>query len=169
MAELLLKKGADVDGRDDHGRTALCIAAEMDHRSVVELLLENGADVTVRDFDGEPVIHKIVWSGDDSIFEILLRHGADVDARRDDGATALYMAACLGFKSKVQLLINAANLEATTEYNGLQFTASDIAKEIGDVAVFELLQEAREQRKTLPIRHLSQSHNLLDESNSPAD
>ena len=53
-------------------------------------------------------------------------------------------------------------------YQGLKSTASDIAKKEGHMDVFELLQKAREQRKTLPTRDLAQSQNLVDESNSPA-
>ena len=142
----------------------------MGHRSIVELLLEKGADVNFRKFDGESALPDLAWHCDDSIFEILLRYGADVDARRHDGSTALHMAADWGKESKVQLLIDArADLEAKMNYDGLQFTAADIAKERGHTAMFELLQEAREQRKTLPTRNLTQSQNLVNESNSPAD
>ena len=70
----------------------------------------------------------------------------------------------------MQLLIDAgADLEAKMSYKDLQLTASDMAKEMGHMDVFELLQKAREQRQTLPIRHLTQSQNLVDESNSPSD
>ena len=41
---LLLDRGALIDASDNRGRTALMIAAELGHASVVELLLRRGAD-----------------------------------------------------------------------------------------------------------------------------
>ena len=170
IVELLLEKGADIDGRDNDGETALYIAAQNGYRSVVELLLEKGADVNARNLVGEPALYEYVGR-DDGMLELLLRYGANVNARRRyDGATALHAAAKWGKKSNVQLLIDAgADLEAKKSYKNLQLTASDIAKEKGHMDIFELLQKAREQRKTLPTRHLTQSQNPVDESNSPAD
>ena len=102
--------------------------------------------------------------------ELFLEKGADVDTQDEWGRTPLYSAARLGEQSIVECLIDAgADLEATMDYEGLKSTASDIAKEEGHMAVFNLLQKAREQRKTLPTPDLTQSQNLLDGSNSPAD
>ena len=173
LVQFLLEKGADIERQDRSGRTALWMAARrghQNHRSVVELLLENGADVNVRDIAGRSPLHDVVLSGDDSIFEILRRSGANLDDRTPDGATPLIRAASLGQKHIVQFLIDAgADLEAEMSYEGLKSTASDVAKKHGHMAVFELLQEAMEQRKTLPAQNLTQSQNLVDESNSPAD
>ena len=171
IVELLLDKSADVNGQDHDGRTALDLAALMGFRSVVELLLENGADVNARDPFGDAALPILVHLDDASMLEFLLRHGADVDARRRyDGATALHVAAMWGQKSNVQLLIDAgADLEAKASYEDRQLTASGIAKEKGHMDVFEILQKAQEQRKTPPIRNLTQSQNLVDESNSPVD
>jgi ankyrin repeat protein len=52
IAELLLEKGADVDGAGPDGRTALMMAAMFDRSEMVELLLSHGADVTRQDASG---------------------------------------------------------------------------------------------------------------------
>ena len=175
VVELLLEKGADIDRQDRQGRTALWIPVKRvprTHRTGVKLLLENGADVHIRDFAGRSVFHDLVEFGDDSIFEVLLRSGANLEGRTPecDGATPLIRAARFGKKHIVQFLIDTgADLEAEMSYQGLKSTASDIAKKEGHMDVFELLQTAREQRATLPIRNLIQSQNLVAESNSPAD
>jgi ankyrin repeat protein len=49
---LLLDHGARINDRDDRGRTALMIAAELDHMVVVDLLIRRGADVAARDKAG---------------------------------------------------------------------------------------------------------------------
>ena len=167
IVELLLNKGADANEPGEDGKAALYIAAQKGYQEIVKLLLEKGADVNSRDL----VLPELARRRDARMLRFLLRYGADVDARRRyDGATALHLAAQSGYKTTVQLLIDAgADLEAKQSYKDLQLTASDIAKTEGHMDVFELLEKAREQRRKLPIRNLIQSQNLVDESNSPAD
>ena len=170
IVELLLEKGADVNGQDYNGGTALYIAAIRRRQSVVELLLGKGADINARFRQGGTALFELAFLGEDSMLKFLLRYGADVNVRRHDGTTALHVAADLGGERIVQLLIDAgADLEAKKSFKDLRLTASDIAKRNGHMDVFELLQKAREQPKTLPIRDLTQSQKLVDESNGPAD
>jgi ankyrin repeat protein len=53
VIELLLKAGAEVDAADDRGRTALMMAAELDHAEVVDVLIRSGADRNLRDKAGK--------------------------------------------------------------------------------------------------------------------
>ena len=53
MARMLLAKGADLDLQDNRGRTALMIAAELNHAAAVDLLLAHGADKTLKDKQGK--------------------------------------------------------------------------------------------------------------------
>ena len=43
MVTLLLEKGADINARDDKGKTAVTMSAESGHDKVVQLLLDKGA------------------------------------------------------------------------------------------------------------------------------
>ena len=45
---LLLDRGAHIDDQDNRGRTALMIAAELNHAAAVDLLLARGADKSLR-------------------------------------------------------------------------------------------------------------------------
>lgn len=45
MIDFLLERGADIEGRDDLGRTPLIVAANAGRTSAVDLLLDRGADV----------------------------------------------------------------------------------------------------------------------------
>ena len=53
VMKLLLDRGAQIDDRDNRGRTALMIAAELDHEAAVDLLVARGADKSLRDSQGK--------------------------------------------------------------------------------------------------------------------
>jgi ankyrin repeat protein len=50
---MLLDRGAHIDDADNRGRTALMIAAELNHAEAVDLLLARGADNTLKDKEGK--------------------------------------------------------------------------------------------------------------------
>jgi ankyrin repeat protein len=50
---LFLDRGAHIDDQDDRGRTALMIAAELNHAAAVDLLLARGADKSIKDKQGK--------------------------------------------------------------------------------------------------------------------
>jgi ankyrin repeat protein len=52
VAELLLKRGANVNGATDTGFVALFWAARYGHDKVIKVLIDNGADVNAKDEDG---------------------------------------------------------------------------------------------------------------------
>ena len=50
---LFMDRGARLDDQDNRGRTALMIAAELNHAAAVDLLLARGADKTLKDKQGK--------------------------------------------------------------------------------------------------------------------
>ena len=50
---LLIDCGARLDERDNRGRTALMIAAELDHAAAIDVLLAHGADKSLKDKQGK--------------------------------------------------------------------------------------------------------------------
>jgi ankyrin repeat protein len=50
---LLLDRGAHIDDEDNRGRTALMIAAELNHLAAADLLVARGADKSLRDKQGK--------------------------------------------------------------------------------------------------------------------
>ncbi len=133
MLRLLLDHGADAQGRDEQGCTALMalceldtcvnvhckpstgaelhICSEIDPRPAIELMLEAGAEVNVRDAEGNTALLKIepdaveLGFSKTAVARLLLRHGADINSQNREGETALMRAVRAGSRPLVELLL----------------------------------------------------------------
>jgi hypothetical protein len=104
IVQHLLKAGADVKAKDDHGGTALLEAAGQGHEAIVRLLLENGADVEAKDDSGGTALGWAAGQGHEAVVRLLLENRADVEAKDDSGRTAPLWAARQGHEAVVRLL-----------------------------------------------------------------
>jgi len=99
-AALLLRKGVNVNIRDDEGRTPLFNAASfgnyggMDKCEMIKLLISHGADVNARDNLGKTPLYEACE--EDSEFygtvKLLISNGADVNKSDDNGNAPLHVA-----------------------------------------------------------------------------
>ena len=108
IAQLLLDRGALVDGGIGEGGTVLDFAAEQGNTDVVKLLIANGADVNAYGEVGDTPLHA---AKNIEIAKILIDNGADIHADCDCG-TPLHTAEDAEI---AQLLIdNGADVNAYT-------------------------------------------------------
>jgi tetratricopeptide (TPR) repeat protein len=87
-----LDHGADVNARDENGRTALMIAAINGHLDVVRLLIGRGADINAKDNSSAAALAYSVnaWGASNpEVVLFLIDSGADINARDKNGDTAL--------------------------------------------------------------------------------
>lgn len=126
VVKTLLAYGADVNARDDYGRTPLSIASRRDRLGVVRTLLAGGADVNAPDSRAEPPhnagmtpLHWAAARGYKGVLELLLASKAAVDARDHQGFTPLHTAldSCPeNVEEVVKLLLSAgSDINATTD------------------------------------------------------
>ena len=89
----LIKKGVDVNAKDEYGWNALIGASSGGHLGVVKYLIIKGADVNAR--DNEYGMTALIWAsyeGHLDVVKYLIENGAYINARDRDDATALMRA-----------------------------------------------------------------------------
>lgn len=75
VVELLIAEGANVNGKNANGNTALHFAAPGGHEAIVRTLLAHGADKMAENTDGEKPIDRAAKSGQKRIVVLLMRRG----------------------------------------------------------------------------------------------
>ena len=80
--ELLLNKEADIDARDQCGKTALMRSVEYGRFETAKFLLNRNADLNLRDKDDNTALILSAYNGYDDIMELLLKHEKNIDVSR---------------------------------------------------------------------------------------
>lgn len=120
--ELLLKNNADIESRENGGKTPLMWAVSSEKNfPVVKCLIEQGADLKTKDNFGNSLLHEAVWMNKESdvVVKYLVEKGADINAKNDQGKTPLEFALSIEGADKntpaviyLQSLADAAKTEA---------------------------------------------------------
>ena len=94
VAELLLRHGANIDGRGATGETVLLMMLSRPQRNLinkVKLLLQHGADVNAQDYTLKSPLHLAELRGEFEVARMLIMHKADVNSEDKIGKTPLHM------------------------------------------------------------------------------
>jgi ankyrin repeat protein len=126
----LLRDGADVDGRDGRGRTAVTAAAMGRHVEVVRTLVDAGADVDLQDEDRNNPLLLCGENGNVALLREVLRGEPDLGATNRYGGVALIPASDRGHVDMVRALLDT---EIDVDHvNNLGWTALLEAVILGD-------------------------------------
>ena len=113
---VLLAAGADVNGADQYGGTALMEAASSQADiEVLKTLLAAGAKVEAKGFHGITPLMRATANENPEAIRALLDAGADVNARDDGGETALMKAASDNVEAVRALLAAGADVSARSK------------------------------------------------------
>ena len=89
--EETLDAGADIDGREPNGATALIVAAMFGQTDLVRTLIARDAALDARNNDGASALHVAALFAHPECVSMLLAAGADTALQNNDGLTALDM------------------------------------------------------------------------------
>jgi ankyrin repeat protein len=139
VMELLIKKGFNIDEKNDYGNTPLHLAAINGYIATVECLIQNGTDINARNNCGKTPLHEAIKNNSFVITLYLIEQGATIDAKNDYGNTPLHYAAMDGKSASADFLVkNGANIHAK---NCLGYTPIQLAAENGHFEVVKSLLE----------------------------
>ncbi|KAI5622572.1 tankyrase-1 isoform X3 [Silurus asotus] len=91
VAELLLRKGANVNEKNKDFMTPLHVAAERAHNDILEVLQKHGAKMNAVDTLGQTALHRAALAGHLQTCRLLLSYGADPAIVSLQGFTAAQM------------------------------------------------------------------------------
>jgi uncharacterized protein len=115
----LLRAGADIEGRDPKGYTAIVLATYNGQRGTAELLLSLGANPDAGDTErGNTALMGVCFKGHADIAKSLVAAGADANVRNVAGQTALMMAVLFNQTEIIDLLLEAGADSTIADLNG---------------------------------------------------
>ena len=139
----LLKKGADLEAKDEDEQTALMKAARDGNLDMVKYLAECGADVEAKDVWESTALIRAAMSGQLGAVKCLVELGADLEAKNKDGETALMRSVIWKQLDVVKYLVElGADLEAKDKDGR---TVLDIAKDWKRYDCLKFLEEAQKK------------------------
>lgn len=117
LAKIFIKKGANINIKDNEGKTPLFLAVTISPSlygegkkmlknkiDVATFLLENKADPNIKDNDGGTTLHWATISNKPELVKLLLKYGAKNNVSDKDGVTPLSLAKSFNFKDIVEIL-----------------------------------------------------------------
>jgi ankyrin repeat protein len=136
-----LADGTSADTLDEHGASALVLAARVGHTGILRLLLGRGADVELRGKADMTALHWAAVLGHSEAVAVLLDAGATVgELTGVTAATPLILAAAGGHLEVVRLLCGRG---ADLDYRDQEgWTAWTVAWEKGRTEVLRFLEES---------------------------
>jgi ankyrin repeat protein len=135
-----LSRGADVNTRDDIGRTPLMWTAMTGHPRIAKFLIKTGADVNIHDDGKWTALMQAADYGHADVVTVLLHAKADVNAENNAGWTALMIAAEGGYPDMARDLIQ--HKEHVNAQNKSGKTALMVAAQNDNTGVVTPLMEA---------------------------
>lgn len=135
-----LLQGADVDGQDIDGKTAMINAAWRGRPEIIEILLDHGTDIEIADLRKRTPLMWGAINGQSSVVTTLINAGAELDIPDDENVTALMRAAWNGHLKIVNQLLAAGANPNRQDSKGR--SALDLAKLEGHKGIVESLKIA---------------------------
>ena len=145
-----IEAGADVNAKDEYGKTALMIAAKSNSADIAQLLIVTEANVNAKNKGSDTALMYATAYNAADIARHLLSAGTDVNTQNKIGKTALMYAAGNNYADVAELLIVAGADKNVKDNEGK--TALMIATDLDSDDVAEVLKAAGARQRTADCR-----------------
>ncbi|KAI9158134.1 putative ankyrin repeat protein [Paramyrothecium foliicola] len=133
----LIEQGANVNGRDEEGRSPLQCAVQGDQETVAQLLISHGADWKGSTWMGTPPLFQAAAAGSTRVARVLVKKGARVDEASLSGQPYFADVVAAGNVEGIQFLLSQGVNPHSYSISGRPVLATAIRK--GYVEVVKLL------------------------------
>jgi ankyrin repeat protein len=118
--KFFLESGANVNGQDETGSTALMYAAERCLIDFSQMFIDQGASISTADNKGKTVLMRAIGGYNSDIVKMILAKGVDVNTRDNEGLTALMWAVSRNLinEQNIILLLDAGSDINTRDSQG---------------------------------------------------
>ena len=153
LLEFLLKKGADLNAKDELGKNLLCKCAVENSGKTAAFLIEKGIEFKVKNVFGRTALHYAAIYDEDKMFASLIKLDTDNFAKDLMGYTPLHLAAINGSRKVISLILKNYNSEIelstapATSPSALNSTATSPSKATSS-SLSKLLAEKDHQKRT---------------------
>ena len=113
-AELLIRRGADIELQDMYGNTPLLYAVNKDEINIVKMLFKRGASVHACDFRGNSPLHSACAVNNLEMVELLLDRGADPEAQDFSNRRPADRTTSRAIEQSIEIIINFINKKLIT-------------------------------------------------------
>jgi len=120
----ILNKGADINEKNKHGKTALMLAAGNGRVEATQLLLKRNAAIDTQEIDGMTALMMAASDGKTETVKLLVDSGANVNITNNYGATAMTNAAFFNHAESVKAILSSKQkVNVDTNENALLIAA----------------------------------------------
>ncbi len=137
VVELLIEKGALIEGKTKYGTTPLHVAAAAGQDYLVNLLLDKGADIEALDNNNRTPLFSAFEKDKSRTVKALLARNANINAKDNVGRIPLHVAAQAMHQDLVEMLLAKGTDVNMADAN--QWTPLHSAAEKGSLGIAELL------------------------------
>lgn len=155
LVKKLVEEGADVNGTDASGRTALLEAAWGGFAEIVKFILSRGASVNCADSTGFTPLMRAVEEKHAAVVTLLIKSGADVNTRGYvRGSTPLMLAAEKGDVKIIEALLDqGARINAVDQFEETALARAYRSEQLKAVALLESKGATRKPERSLSSHH----------------
>ncbi|MCC3861105.1 ankyrin repeat domain-containing protein [Pseudemcibacter aquimaris] len=105
MVNVYLGIGADINGQDKTGISAMLAAANQGHVEIISALIDKGANINIQEGNGITPLYRAASQGHHEVVKLLLDNDADYKIPDKFGGTALGASTRYGHKEVVKTLL----------------------------------------------------------------